>query len=276
MLCCRFDIFGYETHYPSAEAVESVTIFAAGDHVTLKDADNIASTIAVQQSIVGNKTENAAKGQNYNPCTITYVLKNGRSLTRTYPVKMTDALAADPDSDLSRLQSLLNTQEAIDSRKTTHVPITEKNITSAYISYYDTEHGSYEQIMLTPAQTAELYSQAIVPDVASGALGRIWLMTSGSDYYAKVYAVSFYINLYDASASPARNNGAYDEKYYDYFQTTLTVDAVNTLKWLSDNTDIVPVMEKIADEAQQALKDGTSTGAVDVPAVESGPSTVAG
>lgn len=275
MLCCRFDIFGYETHYPGTDAVESVTIFTAGDSVMLKDAENIADTIAVQRSIVENKAENAAEGQDYNPCTITYVLKNGRKLTRTYPVKMTEALAADPNSDLSKLQSLLNTQEAIDSRKTTHVPITEKNITSAYISYYDAERRSNEQITLTPAQTAELYSKAIVPDVASGALGRIWLMT-GSDYYSKVYAVTFYINLYDASALPAASNGAYNEKYYDYFQTTLTVDAVNTLKWLADNTDIVPVMEKTADEAQQKLKDGITTDAVKVPAVTPMPATAAG
>ena len=274
MLCCRFDIFGYETHYPNADAVESVTILAAGDHVTLKDAGNIADTIAVQQSIVQNKAENAAEGQDYNPCTITYVLKNGRNLTRTYPVKMTEALEANPNSDLSRLQNLLNTQEAINSRKSSHVPITQKNITNACISYYDVKRGNYEEISLTPAQTAELYSKAIAPDVASGALGRIWLMTSGSDYYAKVYAVTIDINLYDASALPAASNGAYNEKYYDYFQTTLTVDAVNTLKWLSDNTYIVPVMEKTADEAQKTLKDGKTS--IAVPAVTTMETTAAG
>ena len=69
-----------------------------------------------------------------------------------------------------------------------------------------------------------------------------WVMTSGSDYYAKVYALSFCFNLYDASAQPTGIDRSYSGTYYDYFETTLTVDSVNALKWLADNTDIVPVM----------------------------------
>lgn len=276
MLCCRFDVFGYEAHYPDAAQVESVSISVAGDNVTLKGADNIAGALAVQRSIVGNKAENAAEGQDYNSCTIIYTLKNGRSMIRSYPVKMTETLAADPNSDLNKLQTLLNTREAIESRKSTKIPITEKNIANAYISYYDTDRGNYEQITLTPAQAEELYSQAILPDVDSGTLGRIWLMTSGSDYYAKVYALSFCFNLYDASAQPTGIDRSYSGTYYDYFETTLTVDSVNALKWLADNTDIVPVMAKTADEAQKTLKDGPATDAVAAPAVTPAPAAATG
>ncbi|HPS75298.1 MAG TPA: hypothetical protein PLD83_02540, partial [Oscillospiraceae bacterium] len=136
--------------------------------------------------------------------------------------------------------------------------------------------GNYEQITLTPAQAEELYSQAILPDVDSGTLGRIWLMTSGSDYYAKVYALSFCFNLYDASAQPTGIDRSYSGTYYDYFETTLTVDSVNALKWLADNTDIVPVMAKTADEAQKTLKDGPATDAVAAPAVTPAPAAATG
>jgi hypothetical protein len=256
--------------------VESVSISVSGDNVTLKDADNIADAVAIQRSVVANKAVNAGNGQDTNTFRITYYLKNGRCLLRLYSVKMTEALAADPNSDMSKLQALLNTREAIESRKATNVAVTRENITNADISYYDAERGSYEDFSLTSAQAEELYSQAIVPDVDSGALGRIWLMTSGSDYYSKVYALTLYIDLRDASVLPAGGNRAYDENCYGYFHTTLTVDATNTLKWLADNTDIVPVMEKEADEAMQDSKKRVVAEGAVVPAVTPIPAAAAG
>ncbi len=247
MLCCRFDAFGYERHFPAAENVENVSISGNGDNIILYGKDNIAAAVELQKSIVANKAINSAGNSSYANFFIIYNMKDGKSIYRSYPVSMTDEQQADPASDMNKLQALINVQEAVQYRKQTSIPVTVKNISNAGISYYDAEDGAYTEYALTAEQAEDLYKNAIVPDTNSGGLGKIWLSPSGSDYYAKVYALSIYINLYDSSAAQSANGTDYNPKDYSYFQTTLTVDAEKTLKWLADNTDIVPVMQKDAE-----------------------------
>ena len=154
-----------------------------GDHINIADVDFVVES---SEPIPTVKSPGATDLDRVIAGNIFPYLRDGITLQlgiggmiRSYPVKMTETLAADPNSDLNKLQTLLNTREAIASRKSTRIPITGKNIANAYISYYDAERGNYEQITLTPAQAEELYSQAILPDVDSGTLGRIWLMTNG-------------------------------------------------------------------------------------------------
>ena len=43
--------------------------------------------------------------------------------------------------------------------------------------------------------------------------------------------------------SKRQGSGIYSEHTYEYFNTTITAKAQRTLDWLSQNTDIVPVLE---------------------------------
>ena len=95
-----------------------------------------------------------------------------------------------------------------------------------------------------------VYKECILPDIKSGAMGRIWLYSGSQDYLSKVYALNIEIDIYDSTKESnydqALNDGKSSAVAADdqYFSTTLTADAVNTLKWIKDNTGIVPVMEK--------------------------------
>jgi len=260
MLCCRYDVFGYEKRVPDASSVESVTIQASGGSATLADPEDIAAAVELQQGIISRKDyyesdiSNVSgagdNGYGYIYATFSYELKNGGFISRRYDLLYTDKDFDISGSDMMKLQALINTQSAIENRKNITLPVTAANIRYGSISYYDKTAGGYLNYDLTPEQAEQLYNDCILPDINDGVLGRIWLSSSSSDYLSKVYALNIGIDIYDSAKESAGINnmngnkpvgvGATDEN----FSTTLTTDAARTLKWIKDNTEIVPVMEK--------------------------------
>ncbi len=248
MLCCRFDLFGYEKHIPAAQDVTAVTITVDGDPATLHEADNIALVTQLHKSIMSNRAiHSVATGADYADLRMTYDLTNGGSLTRYYQVSRTQAQIDDPDSDINLLQAVINLQEAIENRKATSIEVTEKNISNAGINYYDAETNSHLSYELTAEEAYDLYQNCILPDIKAGALGRVWLY-SGSDYYSRVYDVDISMELYDRSG-PVNEAEGFVAENYGYFHTTLTTDAANTLAWIAANTNIKPVMAKASEGA---------------------------
>ena len=76
-------------------------------------------------------------------------------------------------------------------------------------------------------ELAELYIECILPDMADGTLGRIWLVAD-EDYRSTVYAARININ--------AREKDTEDYGYcYDYFYTIPTVNSARTNAWLAEH-----------------------------------------
>lgn len=242
VLCCKLDLFGYERRVPDAANVASVSVNVSGEMAKLTEPDNIASAIALHKSIVSHEDLHTAYGVSSTNMRLVYVLKDGSVFTRSYTVRSDASQGADANSDILKLQALINTHEAIMSRKATTVPVTASNISSCHISYYDEAAESYVSVTIPYSDAVKLYQNCIVPDIDSGALGRVWLITEGTDYDRTVYALQIDINLYDNSVVRTHGSG-YDGKYYDSFYTTLTTDAVNTLAWIKANTNIQPVLQ---------------------------------
>jgi ABC-2 type transport system permease protein len=260
MLCCRYDVTGYEKRVPDASSVESVTIQASGSSATLTDSKDIAAAIELQQGIISRRdyyesgiSDVSGAGDNgygYIYATFSYALKSGGFISRSYDLLYTDKDFDTPGSDMMKLQALINTQSAIEDRKKVALPVTADNIRYSTISYFDKAAGGYKNYDLTPEQAEQLYKECILPDIKSGAMGRVWLYSGSQDYLSKVYALNIEIDIYDSTKASnydqALNDGKSSAVAADdqYFSTTLTADAVNTLKWIKDNTGIVPVMEK--------------------------------
>jgi ABC-2 type transport system permease protein len=243
MFSCRYDVFGYERHIPDADSIQSATVNINGDFITLEDPDNISALVNVQKSIVANKDLHFNASYNGGATVamhLTYELKNGSFYSRSYSVSAGDGQGA--DSDILALQDVVNSKEAISCRKATKVAMIPENVSSCAIDYYDSETGQYTTETLTADQAVELYNNCILPDIENGTLGRLWLVTDGTDYSEKVYAAHISINLFDSAAK--KDPADYDKNSYDYFETALTTDAVNTLAWLAKNTDIKLVLEK--------------------------------
>jgi ABC-2 type transport system permease protein len=267
VLCCRFDIFGYEKHVPDAAQVKSVTIQTAGDTVELSDPDNVAAAVALHSDIAANKEKYARSDETIYSITIRYKLENGKTMVRSYDLSGSFGNAGDPASGAGKLQALINTNEAISSRKTLTLPVTVKNIRYCNISYYDKTIGGYTDVSLTPEQAVQFYTECVLPDIDDGALGRIWLDTYGSDYESKVYALTVNMDLYDSAVESAADQSAAGTKASvigttdQLFFTTLTVDASRTLAWIKANTKIEPILMKEYYEIYEIQSGGQNTAA---------------
>lgn len=253
LLSCEFDIFGFERKTPSADEVESVSIYGSFESITFENPENIQSVIDLHKSIITKKDvyENRSKSSESNTDSdnytneygymsnndntslyIDYYLKNGKTLSRYY------VLYFDMPDDCDALNDIINCREAVNYRKQLSIPVSEEHFSAGYINYLDTVTGEYQSYELSSEEAIELYNNCIVPDIESGALGRLWLNSEhskvdGRSYFSTVYDCNIYIELRQGSGKNIYS--------YDNSTTYLTVDAKNTLAWF-ETRGIEPAM----------------------------------
>lgn len=138
LFAAEFDLFGYETWTPDAAKVDRVILDAGGETLLLDDEESIKAVISLQESIVANKshyeelyTEPPAAGWDCVYLRL-YYYTGGRTVSRCYSLAYyTDR----PDSygDVLTLQNLMNTPQAIASRKATPFELTADNIISGAV-----------------------------------------------------------------------------------------------------------------------------------------------
>jgi ABC-2 type transport system permease protein len=116
---------------------------------------------------------------------------------------------------------------------------------SLYMNYGDAEgHDEPASLLpynwvLTPAETEDLFRSCILPDIADGTLGRIWIIQDRS-YAETVCSASVDIDLrVRRTAQPGDPTGPgqtmpydFDDYDHEYFHTVPTVDSVRTNAWL--------------------------------------------
>lgn len=313
MLSVELDLFGYERNIPNPANVESVYVSTstAGYYyyspitdggATLYEPENIAAAVELHRSVVERKNwyesgtglapadENRSENYRSTHLTINYELKNGRYITRTYynlgfllndPSTQTDALA---------LQTLLNTPEAVLSRKVPEgydadmifnacitariLPVDIErakettrevynsygdpvNIYSGYIDgvkysgydvvfnadgleagapieYGDTMHeDDYFSATwnFTLEEAAELYNECILPDMADGAIGTVWIVAD-ENYENTVYSATISLDMRKPSSPDLSIGSGYQ---YHYFYTVPTVNSARTNRWLTEH-----------------------------------------
>ncbi len=204
---------------------------------------------------------------------ITYTLSSGREMCRSYSLFY---VIGDESTygDVLALQELINTREAIANRKATVFEFTADNIMSASVTtaitaadlknaenygdisdIYDNSTDTFypiEELLkgdtdedfsgqctwsLSAEEASELLNECIIPDMADGSLGKIWLIT-GDEYDNSVYDA--YISV-DARIRRADyfgadyNGGYYDSYVYDYFYTYATTESTRTNTWLTEH-----------------------------------------
>ena len=228
VLCCAlvcavdFDLVGYERRVPDADSIASVNIDSYEVTAAFRETDNVRSVCALHQSIVDNKSLHES-ALSTRQLTVSYELKNGRTLFRSYRIA-DDASQYTADSDLKRLEDLMNTDEAqlLNENRYPAIPVTRDTISYACVRYYDTA-GAYVEQKLTAEEALALYENAIVPDCADGTLCRRWLLLDET-YAATVYDVEINIDLNERVSA---ENYSYASLYF-HPQT----DSARTVAWL--------------------------------------------
>ena len=199
-----FDLTGYEKHVPDESEIESVYYtFSGMTNVTTDDADTIRRLTAAHQAIVKNRNEQARIADAWDADTLsqsdygdiepfhlrlTYYLKDGSQLSRSYYVYLRRSELTVPSSVTARVNALYMCRESVLCRVLgygyEHLGDTPRFLDS--YCYYD-EKSNTKDYALTAAQAGQVYA-ALMQDVQDSDNG-------GSD----IFAVQEY--LYDSSIS---------------------------------------------------------------------------
>lgn len=202
------DLFGYERNVPNASEVESIGValyHESNPLVIFKYTEHIEQLCDLHQDIIGNRELHERnltdylfaggvyhEGYSTSPVKLTYTLKDGSTLVRFYELFVDPEARTNPDSEINRLNNLMNSEEAVSYRYMLPFSVQAENIGSYEISYVDkktfasihaneTHHTNSEQRMLSKDDIAALYNDCIVPDINDGLLGQIDLSEIVSD-----------------------------------------------------------------------------------------------
>lgn len=197
-----FDLTGYEKRVPDESEIESAFYtFSGMTNVTTDDADTIRRLTAAHRAIVKNRNEQARIADAWDADTLsqsdygdiepfhlrlTYYLKDGSQLSRSYYVYLRRSELTVPSSVTARVNALYTCRESVLCRVLgygyEHLGDTPRFLDS-YCYYYDDNAGG-KDYALTAAQAEQVYA-ALMRDVQDSDNG-------GSD----IFAVQEY--LYDS------------------------------------------------------------------------------
>lgn len=199
-----FDLTGYEKRVPDESEIESVYYtFSGMTNVTTDDADTIRRLTAAHRAIVENRKELARIAEAWDADTLptsqsdyddmepfslrlTYYLKDGSQLSRSYWVYLRRGDLTVPSSATAHVNALYTCRESVLCRVLgygyEHLGDTPRFLDS-YCYYYDDNSGG-KDYALTAAQAEQIYA-ALMQDVQDSDNG-------GSD----IFAVQEY--LYDS------------------------------------------------------------------------------
>ena len=229
----EFDLFGYERRIPEADQVESAWLVQ--NNTGLTEPENIQALTQLHQSFVDNKAENESAEERYT-VTIRYMLKDGGTLIRCYPIRYDQEALNDPNSDIRRYEALENVEEARINRVVPPFPVTITNISygDVYMSWLD-EEGYYqgENLSLTDEQVFALY-QCILKDLEAGTAGRYWV--GESDAYLDTVS-NIDINLEFVT-------GTGEDQKWSYIYESLCLDEENAMSWIRENTDFTVLPQR--------------------------------
>lgn len=179
-----FDLTGYEKRVPDESEIESAFYtFSGMTNVTTDDADTIRRLTAAHRAIVENRKELARIAEAWDADTLptsqsdyddmepfslrlTYYLKDGSQLSRSYWVYLRRGDLTVPSSATARVNALYMCRESVLCRVLgygyEHLGDTPRFLDS-YCSYYDDNAGG-KDYALTAAQAEQVYA-ALMQDV---------------------------------------------------------------------------------------------------------------
>ena len=270
ILCAEMDVCGYEKQVPEAQDVKSVRIntFSQSE---LESPENIESVLALHRSIIDNKRihedeyyreQKGNEPSNWSsvPVTLRYELTDGTHMERVYRLLISRETLSDPGSDLKTLESVVNSQEALNSRYA--LGCEEDSVVSADVYYYDNVYGDTDR-NLDVEQARQLF-RAVKQDVEAGNVGlESYELGSGTvsnfncDINIGITGKSRDVG--DRPAVPAPTGETAAAEYVEYIYVPVSEDSVNTLSFLRDTLGIKMAVADGADNASQTENSAAET-----------------
>lgn len=234
--CTAINVFGLATHLPDASEVKNAYCYEC--NVELKTQEDIAEFLRINKAILDNGTQyiDALDGnvpiEDTAYVSFAYKLQSGKEIYRTYTILN--------DENFAAYRKLLNKPEYVLQYFEPTVEVSEKNISDAVISVYlnpdlkdkngdpyafvspaEDEYGNVYadplNIILTPEQAVDFYTNAFMPDIEAGNISNPIVS------YMNPTVFEINISLFSESGS------------WDSFRAEFDDSAVNCIRWLCDN-----------------------------------------
>jgi ABC-2 type transport system permease protein len=152
-----YNLFGLSSWVPEASEVQSLRIGPMVD-VELTDKEDISAVIDIHRHLTGEKEEALSYGNDLVYTVLEYKLTNGRTVSRQYPMRYSEADYK--GSDAEALDRIINRVMAENLEK--NKEITDKSIMRCSVEWFD--GSEYKNMELTRAQAYQLYKNCIIPD----------------------------------------------------------------------------------------------------------------
>ena len=235
------DLTGYEKRVPDPESVEKVEFW----DTVFEDPVNIRMVTELHESFIWNKSQYDEIQNPYGIQTIAsegnepgetqhtfvipmcYMLKNGSRLSRQYTIPFSPNEVDQPDTMIGKIRALLNSQEGIESRMTTPIPVEEKYITYAVITMEKDDLTS-QQYRLSPGEAVDLWNHAMLADAQEGKLS-IYTIADTQKNLGEQTNMRIEIALQDAET---------ENQAHWYHSYRVFTDSAHTLAWIGDHTDL--------------------------------------
>ena len=241
-LLAEFDVAGYETYVPNPDEVASVEL--PNGIGALRDPESVAAYCAFHRGLIAHKEENeSAGGRRGWVLPLRYELNDGRTVTRLYNVINDERSQADPDSDLRHYETLSNLPECIDRRVMKNRTLTEADFLNAYVQVqlYDEMRGGWrgQELNLTREQAIDLYRTAILPDAASGNIGRFFVYgTPDRDALMSNVNITMELTPDPDTEMVERDAGTYYYADRSWLDLNVLMSSENTRRWLEENLGV--------------------------------------
>ncbi|MBP3633963.1 MAG: ABC transporter permease [Oscillospiraceae bacterium] len=170
LLCVRFDLFGYSRYLPDADDVQAVSIGYNYEVQDLsEDRELIEKTIdfhkVVMQTDEWEQDDWHQGSWGYRSTYLTYRMKDGRMVRRSYDVPLSPELSEDPNSPIRLYEALFNDPDYKIVREL------GTDYTAADIEYCSIHNDSGDEVYLTNTEAYEFLKTCIEPDLRETTLG---------------------------------------------------------------------------------------------------------
>ena len=227
----EFDFFGFEKRVPKAEKVEHVSVHIGGHSARSYTTDDVDAVTQLHKAIIEKKDLILKTRYGYNTSYISlyYTLENGRQVTRSYPLPLTEETL----TLIGNVENFMHSPQRMAEQG-----FSEKNLTSEWILYCEI-YGDGIDLSLSDRTAYEFYVNCLLPDMQEGKLSRFWL-DPNSVYAEDQYSCEINIAIED----PDKKN---EHNTFENLYVTVTTESTRVLEFL-EQQGVTPKLSKTSDE----------------------------
>ena len=253
----ELDAFGYEKTVPMADQVESITLSSPvfPHDVVITDEAHIADLLTLHQQIIEQKEQQeslladwAAMVDNTvesSSLDLIYQYRDGRTLARSYDICCTEELWLDTASLPRQFAAILTDPYIVSAATVPTFDVTVRSINYGYVSIYEGPTYNYITQDLTASDAYDLYTNAVLPDLQEGLVGRPVLYSYDTSSDAQYMASIFMEFLHTVDTPTQTMDYSMTVVASDYLSLTPTVGS-RTAQWLMDHGYTMEIYDETA------------------------------